>query len=124
IPFDGSKQEVVSIILSLLCDLEALAENFAEVPADSDTEDQNPPNNSEEKKAKTILPCNVKRRLDGQPNPGFPSSVVSDRRSKPTSATCRHLWKQSNIQLLERRRRRWRVTKDDYFFNYNDEDLR
>ncbi|GFT44195.1 vigilin [Nephila pilipes] len=37
-----------------------------------------------------------KCRLEEQPSPGQPSSVVSYRRSKPTSATCRRLWRQAS----------------------------
>ncbi|GFT02981.1 vigilin [Nephila pilipes] len=36
--------------------------------------------------------------LEDQMNPGGPSYVVPDRRSRSTSATCRRLWKQTKQQ--------------------------
>ncbi|GFT88094.1 integrase_H2C2 domain-containing protein [Nephila pilipes] len=86
----GTKQEVPSRTLSLLCDLEVLAENCAEVLAVSDTEDPNPPNNVIWRTSRSKIA----------------TSVVPVRRSGPSSATCRHMWKLSSSQLFDGRRRR------------------
>ncbi|GFS51747.1 hypothetical protein NPIL_417231 [Nephila pilipes] len=70
IPFDGAKQEVACRILCLLCDLEVLAENSAETLTDSDTEDQDLPHNSGEKKIKSdsSIQCESRDDLSRQCN--------------------------------------------------------
>ncbi|GFT32017.1 retrovirus-related Pol polyprotein from transposon 297 [Nephila pilipes] len=64
IPFAGTKQEVASRILLLLCDLEDCLKTARKFLQTQTEEDQNPPHNSEEKKNKSDSSMQCESRDD------------------------------------------------------------